>query len=213
MKDETAERRIPPASEVFQDEGLRKAAALAEAGDVAGLRALNIDLDAMAPGNVNLLMYYLTAQNEVAVRALLEAGAGPNVLSPSGTSPMLTAAVADDSKWLTLLLDHGGDPNLENLEKEPLITRLAYFGAWDNILLLLDRGADINATGPSGKTVTYLFGALYQFDRVYALLERGADPTILTAHGLDLKGFVEMRVPADSQQVEWQKKVAERLGN
>ncbi len=212
MKDETAETRIPPASEVFQDEVLKKAAALAEAGDVAGLRALNIDLDVMAPGNVNLLMYELTAANEVAVRALLEAGSNPNVLSPSGTSPMLSAAVAEDSKLLTVLLDHGGDPNLENLQKEPLITRLAYFDAWDNILLLLDRGADINATGPSGKTVTYLFGGLHQFDRVYALLERGADPTILTAKGVELKGFVKQRVPADSPQVEWQKKVADRLG-
>lgn len=212
MKQEAAEKKLPPVSVVFQDEALQKAAALAEAGDAAGVRALNIDLDTVVPGNVTLLMYELTATNETAVRALLDAGADPNKLTGSGTSAMLAACAMDDSKFLKLLLDHGGNPNLENLQKEPLITRVVYFEQWDNIQLLLERGADINAVGPSGKTIAFLFGSLHQFDRVHALLEKGADPTIMTAQGMELKRFVTQRVPPNSPQIEWQKKVADRLG-
>lgn len=212
MKDETTEISIPPVAEVFEDPALRRAAAAAEAGDVAQLRAIDVDLDTMAPGNVNLLMYEITAENEVAIRALLDAGANPNVLTPSGASPLMLSAIKPDSRFLALLLDKGGDPNLLDQAKEPILTQLVFHQQWDNILLLLDRGADINKTGPSGQTAAYLFGSLHQFDRVHALLERGADPNVKTAAGLDLRTFVTQRVAPDSPQASWQKKVAERIG-
>jgi uncharacterized protein len=211
MSDEIVEKRFPTASEVFEDPALRRAAAAAEAGDVAQLRGLEIDLDTMAPGGVNLLMYEISAQNEVAVRTLLDAGADPNVLTPTGSSPMLLAAVMPEARFLGILLDKGGDPNHLNHAKEPLLTRLVFHQQWDNILVLLDRGADINKTGPSGQTAAYLFGSLHQFDRVFALLERGADPHVKTASGLELRNFVTQRVAPDSPQASWQKKVAERI--
>jgi uncharacterized protein len=213
MNDETATSRIPPAAEVFEDEGLRRAAAAAEAGDVAQLRSLNVDLDKIAPGGVNLLMYEITAANETAVQALLEAGANPNVLTPTGTSPMMVAGAIPEPRFLGMLLDKGGDPNLLDHAKEPLLTRLVFHQQWDNILLLLERGAELDKTGPSGQTAAYLFGTLHQFDRVYALLERGADPHVKTAAGLELRNFVTQRVAPDSPQASWQQKVADRIGS
>ena len=212
MNDETLERRIPPVSEVFGDHASRRAAAAAEAGDVEALRAMKIDLDAMAPGNVNLLMYEITAGNEVAIRALLDAGANPNVLTPSGASPMMLAAIMPDSRFLRVLLDKGGDPNLEDHQKEPLLVRLVFHEHWANLLLLLDRGADIDKTGPSGQTAVFLLGSLHRFDRVHELLERGADPNVKTAAGLDLRTFLGQRVAPGSSQASWKKKVAERMG-
>ncbi|HRI67023.1 MAG TPA: hypothetical protein PK156_22415 [Polyangium sp.] len=213
MKDETEKPTVPPPSEAFEDPGLRRAALAAEAGDLAQLRVMkDVDLDTIERSGISLLVYEITAGNELAVRTLLAAGANPNVLAPSGTSAMFAAGVTPDSKFLRLLLDNGGDPNLEDQRKEPLLTRLVYFDQWDNLLLLLDRGAQIDAVGPSGQTAALMFGSLHQFDHVYALLERGADPTIQDVNGLQLSNFVNQRVAPDSPQASWQKKVAERIG-
>jgi ankyrin repeat protein len=208
-------RGVPPVAEVFPDDGHRRAAAAAEAGDAAQLRVLaaaRVDLDAVAPAGVNLLMYELVKSNETAVRALLDAGADPNALTPLGASPMLVAGSSEDPRWLGLLLDKGGDPNLKNPSGEPLLTQLVPYGQWDNMLLLLDRGARIDETGPSGQTATFRLGTLHQFDRVHAMLERGADPTIADVNGLQLRDFVVQRVPPDSPQIPWRQRVADRIG-
>ena len=44
------------------------------------------------------------------VRALLEAGANPNVRQRGGFTPLHTAAHNDDMTLARLLLDHGADP-------------------------------------------------------------------------------------------------------
>jgi len=210
---EEKKSRVPPIDVVFPDAGLRRAAAFAEAGDVAQLRLMaGVDLDAEMPAGVNLLMYEIAAQNEVAVRALLEAGANPNALTSGCASPMLIAGASEEKRFLALLLDNGGDPNLRDQKEEPLLTRLVFHERFDNVLLLLDRGAKIDATGPAGRTATFLYGTLHQFDRVHALLERGADPSIQDQNGLSLKDFVLQRVVPESPQVEWQKRVAEKIG-
>jgi ankyrin repeat protein len=213
MSDGIFVRRVPPVSEVFADDRLRQAAAAAEAGDVAQIRALGrVDLDAVQPSGVNLLMYEVAARNETAVRALLEAGANPNALTPNGASPMLLAGAIEESRWLAMLLDNGGDPNLTNGFGEPLLPLLVLEGNWDNVLLLLDRGAKIDEAGPSGQTATFRLGGLHQFDRVHAMLDRGADPTRADINGVRLHDFIRQPVPADSPQVAWRKRVADRIG-
>jgi ankyrin repeat protein len=192
-------RRIPPVSEVFADPGLRRAAAAAEAGDVEQVRAQKrVDLNAVQPLGVNLLMYELGARNET--------------LTPEGASPMLMAGVMEDPRWLGLLLDHGGDPNLKNGFGDPLLPLLVSHGRWENMVLLLDRGALIDGAGPSGQTATFLFATLHQFDRVYAMLERGADPDRADANGLTPRTFVMQQAVPGSPQEAWQKRVADRIG-
>lgn len=209
---------IPPVSEVFLDDGSRRVAAAAEAGDAARVRAIaasaspRVDLDAVAPAGVNLLMYAIVTQHEIAARTLLDAGADPNALTPQGSSPMLVAGINEDPRWLALLLDRGGDPDLKNQYGEPLLTLLVPHGRWENMLLLLDRGAKIDAAGPSGQTATFRLGALHQFDRVFALLERGADPTLTDKNGLQLRAFVAQPVTPGSPQEGWRDRVAARIG-
>lgn len=213
--------RIAPVSEVFSDDGLRWVAAAAEAGDLAQVRAIAmgvapphrpVDLDAVQPSGINLLMYEIAVRNEPAVRTILDAGANPNILTPEGASPMLVAGASEDPRWLVLLLDKGGDPKLKNSFGEPLLTLLVPYGRWDNMQLLLDRGAPIDDAGLSGQTATFLLGALHQFDRVYTMLERGADPDRLDINGLRLRDFVLQRTPPDSPQELWRKRVGDRIG-
>ena len=101
---------VVPVERLFEDEGHRKAAAAAEAGNAAELRAIEgLDVDAVAPAGCNLLMYEIQEQNDLAVRTLLDAGADPNALTAKGASPMLTAGAQEDSKWLKMLLEKGGE--------------------------------------------------------------------------------------------------------
>src|SRR5689334_24506268 len=102
---------IPPADKVFVEEGQRRAAAAAEQGDVAQIRATGADLNATSPSGANLLMYEIAAGNETAVRALLDAGADPNHVTPDGGSPMMAAGISYDPRWLGILIEKGGDPN------------------------------------------------------------------------------------------------------
>jgi ankyrin repeat protein len=208
--------RIPPASEVFQDEGHRRAAAAAERGDVAEVKELAkvVDLNAVSPSGANLLMYEIAAENEVAVRALLEAGADPNYLTKEGASPMMAAGISPDPRWLNILLDKGGDPNLRTKgdKGEPLLPLLVFYGRWENMLVLLDRGADIEAVSPSGQTATLELAALHQFDRVYAMLERGASPTHPDFGGLTVATFAAQPLMKDSPQEPWRRRVAVRIG-
>ena len=214
----TAPKAIPPASEVFTSDGLRRAAAAAEAGDVAQLRAIvasappPVDLDEVVASGVNLLMYEIVAQNETAVRALLDAGADPNALTPQGASPMLVAGTDQDPRWLRLLLDHRGDPDLKNQFGNPLLALIVASCQWANMVLLLDRGAAIDAANATGQTATMRLGALHQWEHVDAMLERGADPSLEDANGLTLRDFLKQRLPPDSPQEPWRERVAARIG-
>lgn len=214
----TIPKAIPPAFEVFTSDGLRRAAAAAEAGDVAQLRAIvasgppPVDLNEVVAAGVNLLMYEIVAQNETAVRALLDAGADPNALTPQGASPMLVAGSDQDPRWIRLLLDHRGDPDLKNQFGNPLLAMVVAYSPWATMVALLDRGAAIDATNATEQTATMRLAALHQWEHVDAMLERGADPTLADANGLTLRDFLKQRLPPDSPQEPWRERVASRIG-
>lgn len=212
MNTDTPKRQIPPVSEVFEDKKYVRAAAAAEAGDVAQLQALKIDLDAFVPAGLNLLMYEIAADHEVAVRTLLAAGANPNFKPEKGLTPMCMAALNEDQRFLKILLDHGGDPNLDDENNEPMLIQMLFCERWENVLLLLDRGANINKVGPAGQTAAFIAGSIHQFEWVNALLERGADPNIMDANGVKLADFVKQPIAPESPDGPWQKKVADRIG-
>jgi len=207
---------IPPADEVFPSAPLRAAAAAAERGDAAALQKLaaeGADLDEIAPAGVTLLMYEIVKKNEVAVRALLEAGANPNRLTQTAASPMLVAAANQDPRFLGLLLDHGGDPNLKNLRGEPLLHQALPYGHWQNLWLLIDRGVAIDVRNPMKQTPALRLAYLNQYEQVYRFLERGADPDATDDVGLSVRALAQKPVPAaDSPHEAWRKRVAERLG-
>jgi len=209
-------RPVPRADEVFPTEGLRSAAAAAERGDVAGLRALTargVDLDEVIPGDVNLLVYEVAAKNEAAVRALLDAGADPNRVTKAGTSPMLVAAAVEDPRFLGILLDKGGDPNLKNHRGEPLLHQAITYSIWGNVRLLATRGADIEAKDGSGRTPALKLAYIHQYEEVSWFLDQGADPLAADAGKRTLRDLVTTNVLDPSSPHEaWRKHVAKRLG-
>lgn len=103
--------------------------------------------------------------------------------------------------YLELVLKHGGNPNLEDLEgNTPL-----FYAFWprrtrENIRLLLGAGADSNHRNHLGKTPVMSDGACKRcYDYKLALLEFGADYRIADNQGWDLILQLEdKRRPGDS---------------
>ena len=213
-------RRVPPPEDVFPNLRDVRAAKAAAQGDRLGVfEALGFEgevaagIDTFSPLGVNLLMYAIVARDETAVLTLLDAGANPNVLTPQGISPMVTAGVEEGRLWLRLLLEKGGDPNLRNQYNEPLVHRLVYYGNWDNVHYLIERGADINAQDSLGHTALLRVVASNQFEEAVVLLDRGADSEIAGNEGLTVRRLVETSLEApESPQAPWRKTLAERLG-
>lgn len=209
-------RQVPPAHEVFSDPSIRRAAEAAERGDIPAIGALaaqGADLDAVDPSGVNLLMYEIIAKNEVAVRALLAAGANPNTLTKLGHSPMLAAVTSPDPRFIAILLGHGGDPKLKNHREEPLAHQAISFGQWQNLGALFDKGTPVDTRNKMSATPALRLAYLNQFEEIYKLLDRGADPDAKDDVGMNVRILSEKPLPAaDSPLEAWRKRVAERLG-
>jgi hypothetical protein len=179
-----------------------KALALAVATENGDIRRINrlmqeegVDPDTIfSTEGVPLLAWPLRAERLDSLRAMLENGADPNAhrvdefTSPlSGktesrprNNAMVFAAAMEDSRYLELLLDHGGNPNTRNVSNETLLFQaLISQNQWQNIQLLIERGADINASvhGLTDTPVMW-YSERGAFDRVWWLLQRGADPAV-----------------------------------
>ncbi|MDR1075649.1 MAG: ankyrin repeat domain-containing protein [Xanthomonadaceae bacterium] len=179
-----------------------KALALAVATENGDIRRINrlmqeegVDPDTVfSTEGVPLLAWPLRAERLDSLRAMLENGADPNAhrvdefTSPlsgktesrSRNNAMVFAAAMEDSRYLELLLDYGGDPNTRNVSNETLLFQaLISQNQWQNIQLLIKRGADINAHayGLVNTPITW-YSTRGAFDRVWWLLQHGADPTV-----------------------------------
>lgn len=179
----------------FDGKALQLAIA-SERGDAETIRHLikdeRIDPDEVFAkrDGIPLIAWPLRARNLEGLRALLENGADPNarlVRRSDGqdyrpNNAMVYAAKMDDSRFLELLLDHGGDPNTRNSNKETLLFQAFISGnQWNNVQLLVEHGANTNeANLGSADTILSLYTARGGFNYAYWLLERGADPTIKT---------------------------------
>jgi uncharacterized protein len=215
-------RRPPPLDVVFPDTRLVAIGEAAERGDVAKIKAIvaaseadpqgPVDINAVSPPGANLLMYEIAARNEVAQRALIDAGADPNYVTPKGDSPMLAAAFTQDSRELRLLLESGGDPNLRDARGEPLLIKTLFAGRWDNVDLLIEKGAKIDAPNASGQTPVFILANIGQWDQVLRFLDRGADPNVADSTRRTLRDVVaRTKLPPDAPQAAAYAQVAERL--
>lgn len=129
------------------------------------------------------LLYALKLKKRKSYETLLDVGAGLHTQCRGGDVPLHMAAREHDPYWLTLALEHGGDPNWMN-QSEGLRqgTPMYYAISGDeqenveNVKLLLDHGADIDATiNRRGDTALAHACKTREFETVYLLLERGAD--------------------------------------
>lgn len=191
--DTTAERAA--AARAFEDPALQALGVAAATGDRETVRRLmredGIDPDGIfwgRDGGTPMLAWPIYRGNPEGLRAMLEAGADPNIRKAYQTrdrgirynaNAMVWAAEQEDPIYLNLLLDHGGDPNTRNANNEALLFH-AFIkqNKWRNVQVLVERGADVNVQASPGSTIVSKYAGRGGFMMTHWLLENGADPSV-----------------------------------
>jgi len=207
----------------------------ADAGKVDEVRRLmkqegvNPDKIFSREGKAPLIAFLVMYKYPKALQVLLENGADPNAATPAiredkkrfagrnENNAMVWAAKADDTIYLKLLLDHGGDPDTRNSNGETLLLQAFLWGGqWKNVQLLVERGADINAPS-QGSTILSDYTGRGGFQQALWLLEHGADPTMKGVLPPSIPGeqsFVISEIfwyPSKPGFIEWQRKCQQWL--
>ncbi len=184
------------AERYFTDSPALTVALACQHDDPAALRqalaATHVSPNEVGEKGMSLLMLALRNRSKQAMRLLLTQGADPNLqtrLSAAAVpvQPVAMAAGGDDTELLTILLDHGGDPN-SRFGGTPAVFGAADHERFDQMRLLLDHGADINGVNKEGYPLVVYLAGMRNFDQVVYLIERGADIYKPTSLGYTL-GF------------------------
>ncbi|WP_454830093.1 ankyrin repeat domain-containing protein [Pseudoxanthomonas wuyuanensis] len=216
------------AERYFEGRGLELAKAI-DHNDAAAIQRL-IQQEGVDPNAIftdqamPMVAWPILNKNLTGLQLLLKAGADPNARRvdtkrASGqqrNNAMVLAAGEPDSRYLAMLLDHGGDPNTHNSNGEAL-TYVAYLqNQWPNVQLLIERGADINEglyDADSYNTVVGWYSSFGNFDKVYWLLQKQPDVTRTTPAPPGSVNPTRMPIvdeiywlPVKPEMVQWQRK-------
>lgn len=127
---------------------------------------------------------------------LLELGANPNEVIREGKSLMAIMASAEDSSWLTLALEAGGDPSIQDTQssRSPGSTPLLHAIQAKNkasVEVLLKHKADIDHVSHYRSAAFPMAAMSHQFDIALLLLENGADISVRGRGGEDVVVFLQ----------------------
>jgi ankyrin repeat protein len=117
-------------------------------------------------------------------RMLLEGGAGVDLRSRGGATPLYLAACQGEGELARELLDACATPDLaEDEGVTPLMCAAASHGSTqvEVVTLLLERGANPNLLNKSGRSALLFALEAHNLFRVRILLAHGADPTCAMA--------------------------------
>lgn len=144
----------------------------------------------------SLLMFSIGRHDYEAAKALLEAGTNPNQdYTLDGNTPLIEAArIWDTSKFVSLLLSYGANPNQESRSPAndlgPVTTPLAEAASsrLESVKMLLNKGANINYVTARGSN-SALLGA-FRADNLeilrYLVIDKQADYGI--TFGITVRG-------------------------
>jgi len=195
------------AQEIFQDGKVVLLLQAVRDGDVAKARLLvaqGANINASGYEGVTPLIWMLYQRDYKAMESLLNLGADPNQrMGKDGEAPVWFAAGGGQLQALSLLLDHGGDPNSLGRRETALVIALEDSHK-DCAELLLRHGADINwhLDFNSAIDAPLVNG---RFDQVIWLLVHGYTYDLVTA-----RRAVAHLVPS-KDQVTWKVRALEAL--
>lgn len=172
----------------------------------------NLDIDTTDNNGRTLLVAAILSEQYDTAEILLKLGANPNFL-PSGKqkSAMGWAAQYKDTKFLQLLLDFGGDPDLFNKgERTAAYPVLSAISAdrIDNLKILIDAGANLNVVDQRGLTPLMYGASISAWEMVYLMLESGADISVKNKWNESFSSYVALPdLGTMGEELEWRKKV------
>lgn len=143
---------------------------------IAAAIAGGADANATGALGVTPLAFAVGTGKGKAARALIGAGADPNVKDADGDTAVTLAVnrYALNPDLLELVLDAGGNPNAVRPDGDPVIVRFLNGANLEAISLMHARGADIDAIANGQPLVVFAaYGA--DWDVVWHLITLGAD--------------------------------------
>lgn len=167
--------------------------------------------------NRTLLIEAIINENIEQVKLLLELSADPNEIPNGyeGKSAMAWATAYHNDKYLKLLLEHRGDPNLRNISQRTMpypIYVAIMTDRTENLKLLLKAGANSNVVDGTGLTPAMLAATSGSWEMVMLLIEAGADVHFKNERGGNLLSLIEMvGAGVTGREAPWRAKVVNYL--
>lgn len=184
------------ASEVFTDVRSAELAEAAAAGNAARVRELvaaGANANDRGAKGVTPLQWALYKHSVAGMQALLSAGADPAVGADDGMTAVHLAAMADDPRYLRLLLEHGASADTPNTvtQATPLVSALMGERA-QNFEVLLKAGAKPDVADRMGNTPLHQAAKINEFGHALELLQAGASPNARNVQGASFQRFMFM---------------------
>ncbi|MCA9162526.1 MAG: ankyrin repeat domain-containing protein [Planctomycetales bacterium] len=194
--------RTPSLDDVFRKGELAEVVLAACDEDEARLsKALKqTDVNQTGRWGITPLLWTIMNNKFTAYELLLQHGANPNILAEDGRSVMRLGAGHADSRWLSLALEHNGDPNLLDNKNRyvplttPIFDAIAHHRV-DNASMLLQAGANFNVQNGRGETPLNYACQFGQYDIAYKLLMAGADHRLRTPKGSSVARLTQYESP------------------
>ena len=112
---------------------------------LAAITSPDIDVNATDPDGATALLWATYKVDHELVRALLKAGAKPNLANHYGAAPLTEAVKLADFDLVRMLLDAHADSNSPNQDDQTGLMLAASLGSLKIAQLLIARGANVNA--------------------------------------------------------------------
>ena len=192
---------------VFPDKYARALAEAAATGDTNAIdEALKMggDVNYRGKDNVTPLAWSMAQGNRVGFEYLLKKGANPNARLDGRKSLLFWATEFEDTSFLSLALEYGGDPNQTTkliVQENPLLWFAIVDNRPDVIKILLQHEADVNP-----KIIDSAAG-MNGYHAVYLLLETGSSFTINRKPSSLLERLENRAVHPDDPEYIWRDKV------
>lgn len=130
------------------------------------------------------VFHYARTGDAGELQPLLEAGLPANIRNDKGDSLLMLASYHGAVPLVTIVLQHGGDPELVNDRGQTPLAAAAFKGDLAVMEALLAGGADVNGCGPDRRTALFTAAMFDRTDAVALLLGHGAMPDWRDVHGL-----------------------------
>jgi hypothetical protein len=199
----TPSKGLFDAARTFSNPQARALARAAQDNNVGEVRRLikdeHVNPDALFSDTndeerIPVVAWPVITQSLVGLEALLDNGADPNIkmrypaLDKTDVryydNAMVVAATNEDPAYLKMLLEHGGDPNTQNVSGETLLFQAyIWHNRWQNVQVLVEHGADM-AVPTQGSSILGDYTQEGDFNKAYWLLQHGADPKVQGMYGV-----------------------------
>jgi ankyrin repeat protein len=143
---------------------------------LAAITSPDIEIDAQEPDGSTALLWATHEVDHELVRALLKAGAKPNIANRFGASPLSEAVKLSDVELARMLLEAGADANTANQDNQTALMLASTLGSVEIAKELIKRGARVNEVETfRGQTALMWAAAQHHPDVVELLIKHGAD--------------------------------------